>query len=243
MLFAEILLMALPVDMPLILAADFLETAIPIIFFVLWTVGQLLGNGKKKKQQQKQKDARRPRPPQPVDPQAANRAGGGAGPPKREDALRDEVEEFLRRAQGKPPREKVPAERGPSGRQQPKRPKLKEAPPRKPVRQLVPLKPVAAETDMRSEGVAEHVAKHLSTADIVAHSQALGDDVGLADERLESRLHETFDHQLGNLQHREVEVSTSPQNDLAIELVEMLSSPEGMRKLILANEILRRPEW
>lgn len=174
-------------------------------------------------------------------------------PRKQEDALRSEVEEFLRRAQGKPPQQApIRAE------QPPKRPAPQRAEPHEQTRTLVSKEQRAASQgqstrsrqtpserrNLREEGVAEHVAKHLDTQDIAAHSNALGEQVGMADERLESHLQEKFDHELGQLKHRETPADAkSPADDFASELVAMLREPEGMRKLIIANEILRRPEW
>jgi len=230
--------MPLLADLPLIVAADFWEGIIPIIFFVLWGVGQLLGN-----RDEAQPKKRPQRPPQPLDgmaPQPVGGMEGVPGPPRQEDALRSEVEEFLRRAQGQPAQAKrPPQERQPPKRKQLSRPTRDKAQPPERVRQHVPVK----EQEMRSESVAEHVAQHLNTQDLVAHSEALGDEVALADDRLESHLHEKFGHQLGKLQHREAEVSTSKRTDVAAELADMLRSPQGIRQLIVANEILRRPEW
>jgi len=285
---------------PLLAAADVWEIVVGALFFIIWTVGQLLGNRKEAKQQKK---PRRPRPPQPVE--VAQRGPQGVarlGPPrKQEDALRSEVEDFLRRAQGQPAKkpdnkpgwqQPIPAER-----QQKKSPRStlvssaqqtevsraqqtevsraqqtevsraqqtevsraqqtevsraqRTAASKGPARRPAGPQQVSAEgQNLRQEGVAEHVAKHLSTQDIVAQSSALGETVGLADERLETRLHAKFDHDLGRLSHRETPTDSTPQAkamtgaDIATEIAAMLSEPQGMRKLIVANAILNRPEW
>ena len=218
-------------------AADFIQLVIYGIVFLFWVFGQLLGNKKNKKQ---------PRPrqqqPQPVDmaeglPELrrqgpGNRGPGNPGPVNQEDALRSEVEDFLRRAQGKPPKPKPTPQ--PVRQIEPLRPK-----------QRKPLVPVVAKKNrptLRSEGVAEHVSRHMSTQDIVAHTQTLGAEVATADDQLESRLHEKFDHEVGHLEHRE-RATKGPEVDMAADVAAMLRSPEGMRQLIIANEILRRPEW
>ena len=265
---------------PLLAAADVWEIVVGALFFIIWTVGQLLGNRKEAKQQKK---PRRPRPPQPVEvaqrgPQGGAQGVARLGPPrKQEDALRSEVEDFLRRAQGQPAKkpdnkpgwqQPIPAER-----QQKKSPRStlvssaqqtevsraqqtevsraqRTAASKGPARRPAGPQQVSAEgQNLRQEGVAEHVAKHLSTQDIVAQSSALGETVGLADERLETRLHAKFDHDLGRLSHRETPTDSTPQAkamtgaDIATEIAAMLSEPQGMRKLIVANAILNRPEW
>lgn len=66
-----------------------------------------------------------------------------------------------------------------------------------------------------------------------------------SDERLESRLHETFDHRLGSLDPDGAKMAsdeadhphTSPKG-----LAKMLSSPQGLRNAFVLSEILRRPE-
>ncbi len=229
-----------------LLAAGGIEAVFYVIVFIFWIVSQLFGNrkaGKQKKQPQ-------PRP-QPVDrgedfPLFGNNKGQERGqanqPPNQEDALRSEVEDFLRRAQGKPPKPKPQPMRQQKSPQppEPQRKRLV-APVRKdPLRQKNPLR--QKEPTLRSEGVAEHVSRHISTQDIAAHTQTLGAEVATADDVLEARLHETFDHEVGRLEHRDM-AAKHEEVDMAANMAAMLRSPEGMRQLIIANEILRRPEW
>jgi len=239
-------------------AADGWQALFGIIVFIFWTALQWLGSRNEAKQQQK---PQRPKPPQPVDRGLVDRgpvdlAEGQLPPRNQEDALRSEVEDFLRRAQGKPERkrpvrperQRQPARQQPQQQEEPRTlvSKAERAePPRQPQRQSTRLPQVILEGEnLRQEGVAEHVAKHLDTRDIVEQSSALGETIGLTDERLESRLHEKFDHDLSRLKHRETPVvAKPPADDLAAEIAAMLREPAGMRKLIVANEILRRPEW
>jgi len=224
----------------MLLFADIFETVIGPLLFILWIAAQLLGSRKEAKQKKKA-----PRP----QPQPMGMAEGAPrlrmqGPRNQEEALRSEVEDFLRRAQGKPPKpqptlEPVAKRLTQSLQPKPSRPKLQQAKPQ----QKRPAAPAEIRT-LRSEGVAEHVARHLSTQDIAEHTKTLGADVALADDRLESRLHEKFDHQLGALQHRDSPAEAKPQkDDMAADIAAMLRSPQGMRQLIVASEILRRPEW
>ena len=208
--------------MPLILAAAVWEVVVGVIFFVLYGIGQLLSA----RESIKKKPVEQKRPARPPAKQAAEGRPLAPQPVGQEESLRREVEDFLRRAQGKPPQQ----ERASS-------------PPRKPKPQRTP--PPQPEGGLRHEGVAEHVAKHISSKQLVEHAEKLGDEVALADDRLESRLHQRFDHQVGSLQRREE--STAPpgkekEKGAAAEIAAMMRSPQGMRQLILAQEILRRPE-
>ena len=152
----------------------------------------------------------------------------GAGPPPKgqelADKLRGEVDDFLREMQGKPPKPK-----------QPKRPK--------PV-VLTVEPPVLIEetTNLRRESVRDHVSRHISTAEIAQHTSKLGEDVGQADERLESHLKEKFVHKLGALEHQVQLGESNKQKTRASDIAQLLRSPAGMRQAIIASEILRRPE-
>lgn len=160
----------------------------------------------------------RPRPPRPQGDRAPRKGEELA------DKLRSEVDDFLREMQGKPPKPK----------QAPVRPK--------PIMVKVePPVPAEQGSDLRRESVRKHVSKHLSTADIAAQSAKLGEDVGLADERLELHLHEKFQHKLGALEHRERPAEKAKETR-ADDIGQFLRSPAGMRQAIIASEILRRPE-
>ena len=83
----------------------------------------------------------------------------------------------------------------------------------------------------------------------------LGERLDQADERLESRLHDVFDHGLGQLSSG---TAAQPQiaagTDAAVweqrreesplfgQLMQMLSSPQQVQTAIVLSEILRRPE-
>ena len=242
---------------PLLAAADWWEIAVGLIFFVLYGIGQLLGA-----REEAQKKKARPLRPKPQAPQAPQ-PGAPARPPNQADPLRAEVEEFLRRAQGKPAGQQPPAQPKPArpqrqraAQQQPLKPRpLESRPIEVPQREAArgpsqpvepparmrpkpqPLQPV----DLRRESVVEHVARHVNTLDIKEHTSHLGEQVALADDHLEAHLEEAFSGQLGSLQHRELEVVEQGPS-IAEEIRILLSHPTGMRQMIVANEILRRPE-
>jgi hypothetical protein len=77
----------------------------------------------------------------------------------------------------------------------------------------------------------------------------LGKTVGLADDLLEARLHETFDHQLGDLGKRpSIAAAASPpassqdaESELA-KLIQILREPDSIRQAIVLREIIDRPE-
>ncbi len=233
---------------PLFADAEWIKVVFGVIVFILYGIGQII-SARDEAQKKKARPAR-PKPQPPRGPQA----GAPAGPPNQADPLRAEVEEFLHRAQGKPAQQQQPAEPRPTRppRQLPERQQTVE---RRPLRETAqrPLQPAAPPAkrrpkaqppqpiDLRRESVAGHVARHVSTQDIAEHTSRLGEEVSQADEHLEAHLEEAFSGQLGSLQHREREVVDEGPT-IAEEIRNLLSQPAGMRQMIVANEILRRPE-
>ena len=92
--------------------------------------------------------------------------------------------------------------------------------------------------------VAEHVATHVGehSRNIGQHAEHLVDELAQTDERVEARLHQKFSHSVGRLQHEEV-AERDTSSGISHEISQMLAKPEGMRQLIIANEILRRPHF
>jgi len=222
------------------LLGDLLENLAPVIFLLLYGIYQLVMG----KAEANKKDPRPRRPKRPQLAEAPDRAAPVDAPPNQADALRNEVEEFLRRAQGKPPKEEVvPLKPVAPSRQRP--PKRLAAQQRKPLtpRLAKQRQPVQAKPTLRREGVAEHVSRHVGSTQIAEHAERLGDEVGLADDRMDSRLQEKFGHRLGSAGLQAKELVIAPKKaDLASEIAKLLRSPEGMRQLIVAQEILRRPD-
>jgi hypothetical protein len=241
--------------------ADLLQAAVPIIFMILYGIAQLVGA---KQPQNKPKPAPRPRPaPEPIGAAPAARQAGQ--PATLEESLRREVEDFLKRAQGQQPQQPaqarpVRAERprqvAPAARQarRPLRPEPQREPP--PRRLAEPLRPALAPLASTppptpaptlaplGSGVAQHVSQHLAgTTAIAQHAQHLGSEVALADERMQAHLQERFTHKLGTLAPQAAapdrRVAASP---VAQQLVKLLTQPGGARQVIIASEILRRPD-
>ncbi len=241
---------------------DILKTVLPIIFMILYGVAQLVGGQQAKNKRKAPIERPRPAPPDP--PGAAPRQAGN--PPNLEQTLRREVEEFLRRAQGQQPA--PPARREPGSRPQtigqvrpdgrrPERPSPRRPEPQRRsegVRRLTPastpIAPMAtpaagAAPAPLGSGVARHVSQHLGgTAAIAEHAKKLGADVAQADERMQQHLQQKFVHQVGAMaqQATATQRRTAAASPMAGELVKLLARPESLRQMILAGEILRRPE-
>lgn len=70
-------------------------------------------------------------------------------------------------------------------------------------------------------------------------------DIAQSDERLEARLHEKFDHRLGNLGSRASSDSQEPAAaavpTTASRIKTMLAQPGGVRDAVILSEILNRP--
>ncbi len=201
-----------------IIAANWMEWVFPIIVFILYTLGQLMSLKKNNKPKQL------PRGPQPRDP---------AIPPQKprslEEKLRGEVEAFLRQVRGDQPdgEETAPV----VVTQRPLVVKAEQTPQR------------LVEIERPRESIQEHVAKRLSTAEIGQHARALGGEVSQADEKFQTQLQQKFQHHLGSLEpEQERRQPRRRENKVAAEIAELLRSPSGMRQVIIASEILRRPE-
>jgi hypothetical protein len=104
--------------------------------------------------------------------------------------------------------------------------------------------------DPYQQSVAEHVRSHIDTSNLARHATQLGEEVALADDKMDARLHSKFDHAVGRLSldaSRSVQSTTTTTtaravSPLAQELLEMLSNPASIRQAILISEVLRRPD-
>ncbi|WP_428307621.1 hypothetical protein [Lacipirellula sp.] len=256
---------------PLLLAdlADLLRVVMPIIFVVIYGVAHLVGAMQQEKKKREQL-APRPKPePDPFDmgrpAGAPNQPAGdrsrpnpapAAKPVTLEETLRREVEEFLRRAQGEQKPKPATAQKRPQQQRQapPKKseePKLEEVQPRRLVDAPGSL------TSRAAESVADTGRKNLPTgaavdayvteqmrgvASIGQHASRLGEEVAQADDRMQAQLQQKFDHRVGTLAPVSTAAPKSAAATAAREFRELLARPGGMRQVIIANEILRRPE-
>lgn len=107
--------------------------------------------------------------------------------------------------------------------------------------------------------VARQVEKYLDTGELTQHATQLGGEVAQADQQIDQRLHQVFDHQMSRLEAAPGEAATPPvavgpmelsgepaaeeiPATFATSLTDLLSDPESVRQAIVFSEILRRPE-
>ena len=225
---------------------DLLTALVPIIFFVIYVINQLLTakvNPQQQQQRNRQPPARNPqRRPQQQPPaeRAMQRprrtpAQGGAS------QLNDEIEQFLKRANQRR------SERTPQQAAQPQRlarraPEPVEVTPVPDVEEPIDVEPV----DREFSTVAQSVAAHIGGRHFREH---LAEDISQADERMERHLHQAFDHRLGTLDRGRSSSESSPYSEAAdlkktpaADLAKLLGTPQGIRQAIILGEILARPE-
>jgi hypothetical protein len=176
--------------------------------------------------------------------------------------MKDEVEEFLRRVA------QLRAQAEAQARAQQPRPGFQPPQSQPPPQRLVPPPParlvpaqeevvylepaeaevVDAELAELGDDVGRHVALHLrGDREIAEHTRQLGAEVDQADDKLETRLHQTFDHQLGRLRKTASDTAAiehaKPAADVTLgEIRAMLATPASIRDAVVMAEILRRPE-
>lgn len=164
--------------------------------------------------------------------------------------MSDEIDEFIRRA----------AERRKQGQGQKKPARaVQQAPATPPARER--LRPALAPEIVDAEvveDVSAHVSRHLNTREFEQRASHMTDQVDQADDRVEARLHQTFDHQLGRLKTSGTAagaaptvrsatdvaaiVTTADSNQMLTFLINGLRTPQNVRQAIIFSEILARPE-
>jgi hypothetical protein len=185
-----------------------------------------------------------------------------------EETLRREVEEFLKRAQGQPAAPPQSAKR-PAGPQrqrpaQPQKPRPQQQRAEQsaePVTRRLVNDPQSVTGRKQAEPAFEvtrsglpagaavdaYVTEQMrGVASIAQHAQGLGEEVAQADDRMEAELKRKFDHRVGTLARSSASTislqDAVPGSTAAREFREILARPGGMRQMIIANEILRRPD-
>jgi len=197
---------------------DVVKFLIVILIVVVPVVSQILA----KLRNQKPPPAGAPQPPRP-----------------RQEDFKQEIEDFLRRAvEGREAKRPGPARTAQQPRRKPS------APPPGPQ----PAKPARPEEPAPVGGsVVEHVKKYLDTSDFSRRTAQLGEEVALADDKVDARLHDVFEHQLGQFDWRtpsEVEAAGGQPAATAAGaagIALLLANPENLRQAIVLNEILQRP--
>jgi hypothetical protein len=191
--------------------------------------------------------------------------------------MKDEVEDFLRRvaqmraqaeAQAKAQQQRpsardaaTPQQPQPQQQQQGQRQQSQARRPRPEQRQVSKrpepmrqqLEPVEAEivtSELRQrDAVSRHVQQHLRGPEQIAeHTRHLGEEVDQADDKLAARLHQVFDHQLGQLTRSDLSSGDSPPppqaptNLLPSDILRLLRSPQSVRDALIMSEIFNRPQ-
>jgi hypothetical protein len=201
---------------------DIIGILVFIVIGLLSVAGQIMN---KAREGQKNAGPRQPRPqPQPRQQQAQPRQQQGS--------LANEIDQFVRQAAQRQGGRPQPAPRRPAATQPPV--------------EAVPvelLQPMGNE----SGNVAEHTQARMASGNVgTLGSRTLVSQVAQADENLEERVQEVFDHKLGRLNGTPGE--TSRKSGAAIPptaaagMAAMLTDPASIRQAIVLSEILQRPE-
>ena len=103
------------------------------------------------------------------------------------------------------------------------------------------------------QSIANHVKEHIGSG-VATRDAHLGETIETADERIEHHLEEVFEHEVGHLAHVDPVDNTVAEGTDAdsyekggptkrpIDIVEMLRSPDDIRKIFVLSEILKRPD-
>lgn len=232
----------------ILFAADagfWLSILFPLIMFIVWLLNQAIGRA-----------AQPPNPPR--DPRRAGQPPQPARPAQAR--VDEEIEAFLRRAaqQRGAAAQRPTAPASPAQTPQPAAPRTlvtrgERIAPLRPADSAVQVE-VVEESDegtpeMHSMTVAEHVQRHLDTRDFQQRASSIT-KVDQADEQLQQRLHQAFDHNLGTLAAKEQAQQAAAAASAAATATKvtaggvyaMLKDPNSLRNAIILQEILRRPE-
>lgn len=266
--------MNIPAPILLAGIGDLLVAILPLLYAAFWIFSQFAeakrkadAETKRRPRPQQQQAAQRAAPAPPRD--MARQEAGVAEARPAGDNVRAEVEEFLRRvrqqgqgqerpaqpASAEPRRPRIEvlvdeSEEGfPSRQQRPAAPPpiaqrstatqtqvpTPSSVPSKPMEPFVEASPVAVPLERR----------HLTEGALTEHARHLGEQIGQSDERLETHLHQKFDHALGKLAAREAtpaeQVASALATTPASEIAALLATPQGMQQAVVLSEILQRP--
>jgi hypothetical protein len=159
--------------------------------------------------------------------------------------MADDLEAFLRQAAQRRAQRKKPAPEPPG--QAPRPAPQRQQPPR---RQPPAARPPEGDPDLVDAEMVFDVSADeelgIDTTDFAQRAEHLGEEVGLADDQLETHLHERFDHQMGQLRGGlgslgsldDTKTETPPAENIAALLVR----PQSLRKAVILSEVLNRPE-
>lgn len=90
----------------------------------------------------------------------------------------------------------------------------------------------------------------VSTEDIAEHTSQLGGSVNQRHDITDSRVHETFDHNLGQLQKQELEAPRTVDHGKGMEnapditmMLNLIRNPNSLKQAIILKEIFDRPKF
>ncbi|MFV1967233.1 MAG: hypothetical protein ACC628_17530 [Pirellulaceae bacterium] len=113
---------------------------------------------------------------------------------------------------------------------------------------------ILEEEDVSGADVSRQVFQHLDTSSFAEHASHLGENVDQSDDRMESHLHQVFEHKLGRLGAQTSAAAESVLDDdgaqaekkkaptSASTVADMLRDPRNLRNAMVIREILTRPE-
>jgi hypothetical protein len=190
----------------------------------------------------------RPQPPRPLDVPQRQAAPQRPVAPQ-PDAVRDELEKFLRRVANPQP--------GGSPQKQRQRPASLSrdevvVASVKPEKRLVQSKPGELPSQVGGR-VSQQVDKYLDEGEFEKRAEHLGEKVAQADDRFEKHLKSVFGHKIGSLANQAKDGSMSSDSASSVASITtgdatipafnvLFGNQAALRNAIVVNEILRRPE-
>jgi len=236
--------------LPLFAAVDWLEVIAPIAIVLFLVLRQILTGVKAAQPQQRPRQAGRPaspvqrtaRPPSQTTPPAPGK------PASTQTQLNAEIEQFLRRANDRRAQQAKAESAGkPASGKTSSSKSLAPPPPRQAREQTIESaerRPI--------ESVTASVQKHLDNSAFSQRAERLADDIVRVDQQMEDHLKKAFDRRVGTLGPGSpagvppvTDAAPEPTLDTADwarEIQAALSSPNDVRKAVVLNMILQRPE-
>jgi hypothetical protein len=159
--------------------------------------------------------------------------------------MSDEIDDFIRRAAER---------RRQQGQRRTQRPQQGQGQGKPAAQRPRPPRPSVTDAEIVSAEVVEETSRPesrpLTRQDFDQRAAKLGEETAQADDRLEARLHQTFDHEIGTLHHAGTPQATDTASkvtptfahEMLISLVSALRSPQQVRQAIILGDILQRPE-
>jgi hypothetical protein len=236
---------------------EIIGAVMAVLVPLLWVIKQISEATKQGKPAEVAQPAAEPVAPRQAEPQAPRQAAG-----QQADPLRNQVEEFLRRAGRGPQGARVrPASRdievllddepaaSQPGALRPAAQLIRPAaagaaapskPPALPRRVVAPRK----RKSLAERATERAAARASKIAEQTAH---LGQRIIEEDQQFDVQLKSKFDHTVGTLTGsavtaaQQAAASVSAGETPAAQIAAMLATPDGVRQAIIVNEILRRP--